>query len=107
MGVIFSKEWAVLLFLLVGLFCGKSSGEVLYYHPDSVQSLNIVTDSKRDVVQVVTYSPFGEVSQVSSQGRASLVSRFATYETDSEAGLLYAEARYYDPVTARFPSVDA
>ncbi|MBI4208602.1 MAG: RHS repeat-associated core domain-containing protein [Deltaproteobacteria bacterium] len=106
MGIIFSKEWAVLLFLLVGVLCGKGVGGVLYYHPDSVQSLSVVTDSERNILQVVTYSPFGEVSQVLSRGGISLASRFATYEADPEVGLLYAEARYYDPTVARFLSPD-
>ncbi len=100
------KKRIALIFLLAGIHCGRSVGEVLYYHSDHTQSLGVVSSSEGEILQKDIYSPFGEVLQVSSLGKGFFASRFETYPMDREANLFYGEARYYDPTLAQYLSPD-
>lgn len=61
-------------------------------------------DSKGSTVATYTYDPYGALK--SSSGTVSNPFQYAGQYTDSESGLQYLRARYYDPQTAQFLSVD-
>jgi RHS repeat-associated protein len=80
------------------------TGTVYFYltdHPGNV--LGLVNASKQ-LVNEYRYSPFGEHELTSETVENRL--RYAAREYDSETGLYYNRARYYDPVLRRFVSED-
>jgi RHS repeat-associated protein len=83
----------------------KSTDERLFYHSDHLGGVHIVTDLTGSRVQLIEYSPWGEVSRV--EGHAELSKRFTGKELDDpELGLHYYGGRYYSALLARFISPD-
>ena len=80
---------------------GKST---YYYYPDQIGSVRAIADSRGTVVDTYNYDPYGNLS--SSSGTVSNPFRFAGQYLDSESGLYYMRARYYDPSTEQFTSRD-
>jgi RHS repeat-associated protein len=79
-----------------------------FYHSDHLGSSSVITDQLGALVQHVEYVPFGEVFV---EERASTSSWRTPYlfnakELDEETGLYYYGARYYDPRTSVWLSVD-
>ena len=79
-----------------------------FYHSDHLGSSSVITDHLGGLVQHVEYVPFGEVFV---EERASASSWRTPYlfnakELDDETGLYYYGARYYDPRTSVWLSVD-
>ncbi|KAF0208012.1 MAG: wall-associated, partial [Actinobacteria bacterium] len=61
------------------------------------------------VVATYSYDPWGRVTSVSGSDAALAARnplRYRAYYHDAETGLYYMPARYYDPATYRFLSVD-
>ena len=82
--------------------------ELYFYHPDHLGSSSLITDNIGALVQHIQYVPFGEVFV---EERASASSWRTPYlfnakELDDETGLYYYGARYYDPRTSVWLSVD-
>jgi len=82
--------------------------DLYYYHPDHLGSSSLITDNNGTLVQHIQYVPFGEVFV---EERASASSWQTPYlfnakELDDETGLYYYGARYYDPRTSVWLSVD-
>ena len=77
---------------------------VLYLHHDQIGSTRLVTDSLGISQATYAYDPWGNL--VSSTGTISNPLRFAGQYFDSESGLYYLRARYYDPTAAQFLSRD-
>lgn len=77
-----------------------------FYHPDHLGSTSFVTDSKGDIYEHVQYFPFGEtwIQQATNSQRIDYL--FTSKELDSETGLYYYGARYYDPRTSVWQSAD-
>ncbi len=86
------------------LISGAAGGETLYYlyngHGDVIQ----LTDASGSTVMTYKYDAFGNVT--SSTGTRAAPYRYSGYRFDEETGLYYLNARYYDPVIARFTSAD-
>jgi RHS repeat-associated protein len=82
-------------------------GVVSYLHGDMTGSIRTVTDRAGTVVAASDYSAYG-VESPSGDVAVSQVTAFgyAGEYTDS-TGLIYLRARYYDPGTAQFLSIDA
>jgi RHS repeat-associated protein len=68
-------------------------------------STSYVTDANGDVVQYIAYMPFGETLAEQHADWDSPY-KFNAKELDSETGLYYYGARYYDPKTSVWISVD-
>jgi RHS repeat-associated protein len=83
---------------------GSSTTQTYYYHPDHLGSVAIVSDSGGNVVQELTYGPFGEA--ITTEGASPLRHKYTGQEEDPEIGLYYYNARYYDPAIGRFISPD-
>ena len=80
-----------------------------YYHSDSLGSTQWLTDDEGKLHERVEYYPYGEVwRQSSGQGVHKLRQAFlyTGKEYDSETGLTYFGARYYDSRHARWMSPD-
>jgi RHS repeat-associated protein len=75
-----------------------------YYHADGLGSTRTLSGSDGLNVKTYRYDAFGN-----SRGVTALTSnpfQFAGQQLDSETGLHYLRARYYDPITGRFISAD-
>lgn len=73
------------------------------YHHDHVNSVTAVTDHQGDLLQQVTYAPFGEV--VGGNSYTSNRLAYTGRELD-DWYTYYYRARYYDPSIGRFMSED-
>jgi len=86
---------------------GTPGSDFLYfYHPDHLGSTSYVTDANGEVYQHIEYFAFGEtfVEEHSNTERTPYL--FNGKELDEETGLYYYGARYYDPRTSIWQSVD-
>jgi RHS repeat-associated protein len=77
---------------------------VYYYHQDHIGSSNVITDETGVVVNILEYTPFGEVSR--STGNYSTDKRFTGKIWDESSALYYYGARYYDPELGHFITAD-
>jgi RHS repeat-associated protein len=75
-----------------------------YYEADGLGSVTSLTNSSGAVAQTYTYDSFGNVTN--STGTLSNPFSYTGREFDSETGLYYYRARYYDPSAGRFLSED-
>jgi RHS repeat-associated protein len=75
-----------------------------YYHRDGLGSVVNLTDASGYVVKSYTYKSFGEI--YSETGSLVQPFTFTGREYDSESGLYYYRARYYDPRAGRFLTKD-
>ena len=81
-----------------------SSGTPLFYHHDQIGSTRLLTNLAGTAVETVSFSPYGEPSVTSGTAQTPLL--FAGQYTDPETGLIYMRARWYDPQSGQFISVD-
>ncbi|MBI5233750.1 MAG: DUF2778 domain-containing protein [Deltaproteobacteria bacterium] len=81
----------------------ERGGNRYYYHADGLGSITSMTDSTEAVVNRYAYDPFGAIDKSESIRNAYT---YTGREYDSETGLYYYRARYYDPQAGRFVSKD-
>jgi RHS repeat-associated protein len=79
------------------------AGTVTWLHTDLRGSVRALSNSNGVVTGTTTYDPYGQA--VSVAGATSPLGYDGQY-TDAESGLVYLRARYYDPATAQFLTVD-
>ena len=77
-----------------------------FYHEDNLNSSSALSDSSKNQVEVNVYYPFGRTQTVSPQASFQVSRRFTGQVFDSESGLYYYGARYYDPELGRFVQPD-
>jgi RHS repeat-associated protein len=77
----------------------------LWYHHDQLGSTRVIGDSGGVVQATYTFDPFGGLA--SSNGSVTNPLRFGGQYLDGESGLYYLRARFYDPITGQFISLDA
>jgi len=83
-----------------------SSGESLYYyHPDHLGSASVITDGSGNLREHIEYFAFGE-TWVQEGASKKTPFMYTGKELDQETGLYYYGARYYDPRTSVWQSVD-
>ncbi|HHV53887.1 MAG TPA: hypothetical protein GXX55_00300 [Firmicutes bacterium] len=85
---------------------GTNPPQTYFYHVDLVGSVRAITDSQGQVVARFEYEPFGVTVQASGALTVGEVHRFTGKPEDGVIELYYFNARYYDPVTARFLQPD-
>ncbi|HEX7955432.1 MAG TPA: RHS repeat-associated core domain-containing protein [Pyrinomonadaceae bacterium] len=78
-----------------------SAAGALYPLPDQLGSPAALTDAAGNVVERRRYEPYGD-----SAGSQLTRHDFTGRERDSQTGLLYYRARWYDPAQGRFISED-
>ncbi len=84
-----------------------SSGRKIWFHQDHLGSTRLLTGRSGKVVQQYDYKAFGETANLSSSTDAVTDIRYTGQRTEDETNLVYLNARYYDPVLARFMSPDS
>ncbi len=86
-----------------------------FFSPDHLGSTSMITNFNGDMVtgvdvdtgkSYVTYKPYGEVNKTNSDGPDIFRHKYSSQQEDSETGLQYFNARYYDPAIGRFISAD-
>lgn len=81
-----------------------ASGAAQYYHRDQYGSTRLLTDSAANVSATYTFDSYGKLT--AKTGTADTPLRWNGQTQDGDTGLYYLRARYYDPTTAQFLSVD-
>jgi len=76
-----------------------------FYHTNQINSVNYVSDNTGQVVQQIEYLPYGQIFVEQRRGYSSQFT-FSGKEEDRESGLTYFGARYYNPVSSLWLSVD-
>src|SRR5580658_9536361 len=85
---------------LSGLF----SGTIGYYEQDALGSITSLSNSAGALSNTYTYDSFG--NRIASTGTLTNPFQFTARDFDSETGIYYYRARYYDQSTGRFISED-
>jgi RHS repeat-associated protein len=80
------------------------AGQVLWLHRDHLNSVRLMTGLAGTVVRRVQHRPFGE--RLTAIATVAEAKGFIGERHDEETGLMYLNARYYDPVLGRFMSAD-
>ncbi len=82
-----------------------SSGDVYYYYTDQIGSVRRITTQTGTPCYNADFTPYGqEIYDGATSCQQNY--KFAGYERDSETGLDYAHARYYNSRLGRFTSPD-
>jgi len=80
------------------------SGTTSYYEADGLDSVTSLSNAAGALAQTYTFDSFG--NQTASSGSLTNPLRYTGGEFDSEIGLYFERARYYDPSAGRFISED-
>jgi RHS repeat-associated protein len=75
-----------------------------YYQADALGSVTSLSNAGGTLVQSYTYDSFGK--QTASSGSLTNPFQYTARESDTETGLYYYRARYYDSQAGRFISED-
>ncbi len=86
---------------------GIKEKNVYFYHPDHLGSTTYITDRDGNATQFVSYKPYGEALVDEHATSFETPWKFNGNELDSETGLYYYGARYYEPALALWYGVDA
>jgi RHS repeat-associated protein len=81
----------------------QTSGTTTYLQHDQIGSVRTLTDQTGAIVGTYSYYPYGVL--LAHDGGESTPFGYTGQYTD-RSGLIYLRARYYDPATAQFISVD-
>jgi RHS repeat-associated protein len=102
----YTREYAYLGTQLIALIDHDTYGSerTSYLHPNALGSPVAATDPTGTLLWKETYQPYGERKQ--KQPNSTANNRWYTGHTEDPTGLVYAGARYYDPVIGRFISTD-
>jgi RHS repeat-associated protein len=77
-----------------------------YYHQNQIQSTSVLTNRDGTLAQELQYSAYGAELYVATANEYPLYNRFTDQFWDTETGLYYFGARYYDPAIGRFIQAD-
>ncbi len=83
---------------------GQRQPQIFYYEADGLGSITSLTGTDGTLAATYTYDSFGFLTN--STGSATNWRRYTAREFDSDTGLYYNRARYYDSQIGRFISED-
>ncbi len=81
-----------------------NASAALWFHHDQLGSTRLVTDSSGATQATYAFDPYGNLAAIT--GTITNPMQFGGQYFDSESGLYYLRARYYEPTTAQFMSRD-
>ena len=86
-----------------------ATGNVTFLNADPLGSTILETNSTGIVLSQYEYQPFGDLASLQSTQSDSSETNylFTNQELDTESELYYVNARYYNPKTGRFISLDS
>jgi RHS repeat-associated protein len=94
---------SLVLLILLSMHNVSLAGEVVtYYYTDAQGTPLATTDAQGNVISTADYLPYGE----QALGQPGPGPGYTGHVNDDDTGLVYMQARYYDPQSARFLSVD-
>lgn len=93
--------WFVVL-VLSALNTAAASDAISYYYTDAQGSVLAVADAQGNILTQADRRPYGE----QSLGEPEPGPGYSGHVEDIDSGLVYMQARYYDPLTGRFLSAD-
>lgn len=79
-------------------------GSTFFYHQDGLGTVTELTDSTGATAKAYAYDAYGSI--VNQTGSVDQPYTYTGRELDSETGLYYYRARYYDPRIGRFLQTD-
>ncbi len=82
----------------------NTSEKALYLHHDQAGSTQFMSSETGTTEAAYAYTPYGAVEE--HTGTATTPFEYDGQYTDNDTGLIYLRARYYDPTTAQFMTVD-
>jgi RHS repeat-associated protein len=80
----------------------KSGGTTSYLHPDRIGSVRVITNTAGASIGTASFDPYGNI--ITRTGTTTAYGYTGQY-TDP-TGLIYLRARYYDPATGQFLTID-
>jgi len=80
------------------------SSATSYYNADGLGSITSLANPSGTLTQTYTFDSFGK--QTATSGSLTNPFQYTARESDSETGLYYYRARYYDPTIGRFLNED-
>lgn len=83
-----------------------TTSQVYWLHADELGSASILTNQAGNITNWYEYLPFGELLMEQSSNDYNNPYLYNGKELDAATGLYYYGARYYDPRTSIFQSVD-
>lgn len=92
------------LWLGLGLQAQAQTDTVTYVYTDPQGTPLVEADAQGNIVARYDYTPYGNA--VASLGNPPNGPGYTGHVNDLETGLVYMQARYYDPAVGRFLSVD-
>ena len=84
---------------------GSYTEAITYYHNDHLGSPIAATDQSGNLLWQRQYAPYGEELNQPA-GEEGSAHGFTGHQSDKETGLVYMQARYYDPSIGRFLAMD-
>ena len=90
------------------LINGSATGTPItrFIHPDHLGSTNVVTDQNGSLVQLQDYYPYGATRIATSSYPTNEKRQYIDQFSDSQNGLNYLNARYYNATQGQFLSED-
>jgi RHS repeat-associated protein len=99
-----TSTFAVPAQLTTLLIAFKTPPLVTYHYQDQLGSTRLLTDQAGTQLATFTFDPYGRLT--ASTGTATTPILYAGQYRDSESGLYYMRARYYDPGSGQFLTLD-
>jgi len=84
----------------------KADGSLFFILKDHLGGASVITDAQGNAVTQQYYEPYGKDDANGSLENEVDDHKFTSQEEDTETGLYYYNARYYDPALGRFISAD-
>ncbi len=93
--------------IMVATVKGTGASATTYYdHTDHLTGSSVMTNSAGTQEELMDYFPYGNIRLDQKAGSFSEQRKYTGHEYDTDTGLNYMEARYYNPTIGRFLSQD-
>ena len=97
------RAFKVVIAALLGMLCqAVHAGKVMYIYSDPRGTPLAEADVSGNITATFDYRPYG----TQALGGAPNGPGYAGHVNDPDTGLVYMQARYYDPLVGRFLSAD-